>query len=276
MRLRPITNLMSMIYSSTMDQDFEIVPCLPSSRSTRSTIRKHSWTAQLHVRQSSRHNKSYMSQLAPLDVTLKASCRRTSRAFNTFLSTHHVLTWLFWRIVWAWQQDGRLILPGSRTLIDVLASRPSERSVPSAVPCPERLIPAAFTTIFLLLAQAQLWRFHWPQPNGVERQRHVNTCSLMWKRARTQPGNRSRIFIVAWRGCPKLSTCSFSTGSWRSALWSGTTRTSAPASSASAVPRWCDRSSKGWADNPAWTSKVISPSSFPGVRKSDLLSTVCS
>lgn len=38
------------------------------------------------------------------------------------------------------------------------------------------------------------------------------------------------------------------TGSSRSALWSGSIKTSVPVSSASAAPRWCDRSSKGWVE----------------------------
>lgn len=39
-------------------------------------------------------------------------------------------------------------------------------------------------------------------------------------------------------------------GSWRSALWNGTTRTFGPGSSASAAPKWCDRCLRGWAETP--------------------------
>lgn len=52
------------------------------------------------------------------------------------------------------------------------------------------------------------------------------------------------------------------TGSSRLVLWSGTTKMFGPASSASAVPRSCDRSSRGWAENTValrMTLKVSSP-----------------
>lgn len=74
----PNIYFMSMIYSSTVDQDFDIVACLPSSQSTRSPIKKHSGIVQFHVRQSSHHNKSYMSENVPLGVTLKTLCQRKS------------------------------------------------------------------------------------------------------------------------------------------------------------------------------------------------------
>lgn len=84
---------------------------------------------------------------ATLDVTIKTGRQRTSRVFNTFLSTHHMSTGLFWHIVWVWQQDRR------RLLTDVLATFPQHAASSCQLRC---VISSSFRTMFLLRVQAQL------------------------------------------------------------------------------------------------------------------------
>lgn len=199
-----------------------------------------------------RHNHVYLSELFYWGLLIYLAYR-----VSTWLSSQSVFLWQHTRLWWAfWQVSIQQTQLRSPFLLSFVSCNLLPAALSSSI-CNHYTFVCSDENLHLKafsLSLANTWR---------------TSClnRFMWPKRQIQSTLSGSLYSHKYfLYCHQNLLCLFYfllIGSSRLVLWSGTMKTFVPASSVLAAPRWCNRSSRGWADNTValrMTLKVSNPS----------------